>query len=246
MQLDKERFYQCSRCPDDYVSGKYFFGTIGRFFARILIRTPFTPNQITWFWGGLMVISSLCYAVGEYWFSVTGGVLWIIAYSLDYTDGVVAKYKEKRSARGAYLDMIIHRVTYPLLMFCIGYGAFRAGDLGPFQFDWFKEIYFVFFGVAAGISMSVFMDITPLYEKYKVGDKTFQDGHGSLTVEGNLFKNKKTFETLMNFNPLVFTNMMILLLVFALIDQMGLFIVVFGTGYSLATISRILIVYRDL
>ena len=120
------------------------------------------------------------------------------------------------------------------------------GGLPFFDFTWFKDVYYIFFGVAAGISMSVFMDITPLYEKYKVGEKTFEDNKGSIGVEGNLVKNKDLFKKLMNFNPLVFTNMMIMLLVFACLDIMGWFIILYGIGYSLATVARILLVYVDL
>ena len=246
MPFDNVRFKECSVINDEYASGKYVFGTLGKLFARFLIRFPITPNQLTWFWGGLMVISSLLYSTGKWEFSILGGIIWIIAYSLDYSDGIIARYKNQKSSRGAYIDMIIHRVTYPLLMFCIGYGAYLDGGLPFFDFTWFKDVYYIFFGVAAGISMSVFMDITPLYEKYKVGEKTFEDNKGSIGVEGNLVKNKDLFKKLMNFNPLVFTNMMIMLLVFACLDIMGWFIILYGIGYSLATVARILLVYVDL
>ena len=246
MALDEERFYQCSRCVGGYFTGKYFFGTLGRFFARILMGTPITPNQITWFWGGLMVISSILYATGDHVMCIIGGALWIVAYALDYTDGMIAKYKDQRSSRGAYLDMIIHRVTYPLLMFCIGYGAYRTGGSGLIDFEWFKDIYYIFFGVAAGISISVFMDIVPLYERYKKGERSYVDGKGSQSVEGALFKNKELFGKLMSFNPFVFTNMMILLLVFAIFDQMGLFIIFFGAGYTFFTLARAMLMYLDL
>ena len=246
MPLDEKRFYECSRSIGGYATGKYFFATLGRLFARALIRTPITPNQITWFWGGLMVLSSLFYSTGDHILCIIGGVLWIIAYALDYTDGVVAKYKDQRSPRGAYLDMIIHRVTYPLLMFCIGYGAYHTGGSDLIVFEWFKDTYYIIFGVLAGVSISVFMDIMPLYEKYKKGERTYEDGKGSKSVEGALFKNKELFNTLMSFNPLVFTNMMILLLVFAIFDQMGLFIIFFGAGYAFFTIVRIMLMYLDL
>ena len=246
MPLDEERFYECSRSVGGYASGKYVFAPLGRLFARMLMGTPITPNQITWFWGGLMVLSSILYATGEHIPCIIGGALWIIAYALDYTDGVIAKYKDQRSSRGAYLDMIVHRVTYPLLMFCIGYGVYRTGGSDLITFDWFKDIYYVFFGVSAGISISVFMDIMPLYERYKKGERTYEDGKGSKSVEGALFRNKDMFNRLMSLNPFVFTNMMLLLLVFAMFDQMGPFIILFGTGYAFFTIVRIMLMYIDL
>ena len=95
MPFDNVRFKECSVINDEYASGKYVFGTLGKLFARILIRFPITPNQLTWFWGGLMVISSLLYSTGKWEFSILGGIIWIIAYSLDYSDGIIARYKNK-------------------------------------------------------------------------------------------------------------------------------------------------------
>lgn len=246
MPLDKERIRELTRYPDEYFSGSHIFGTLGRFFAIILLRTPITPNQITWFWGGLMVVSALLYSTGDYICCIVGGALWIVAYALDYTDGVVAKYKKQFSARGGYLDMVIHYTTYPLLMFCIGYGVYVSGGVSWITFDWFQDIWYIFFGLAAGVGIDIFMVSTLLYEKFREGDGKFQDRRGSMGVEGNMFKNKGMFKLLMNFNPLVFTNMKIMLLVFAVINQMGLFIIVYGLGYAAAACARVLLLYKDL
>ncbi len=246
MSFDKVRFEGSLGNSDTYVTGRYFFTNIGKIFARLLLPTPITPNQLTWFWGGLMVVSALLYATGDYILGIIGGAVWIVAYGLDYSDGIIARYKDLKSARGKFLDMVIHRLTYPLLMFCIGYGVYRSPDLFSSYFDCIPATLYIILGVAAGISMNLFMDAAPLYEKYKVGDKTFEDNRGSSGVEGKVFKNQKIFEFLMNFNPLVFTNMMLMLLVFAIFDAMSLFIVIYGLGYSLATSARILLLYRDL
>ena len=59
MRLDAERFRESVYPAGGFASGEYIFGPLGIFFAKILVRTPVTPNQVTWFWGGMMVLSSL-------------------------------------------------------------------------------------------------------------------------------------------------------------------------------------------
>jgi phosphatidylglycerophosphate synthase len=246
MKVDRNLLREYSQYPNEYASAKVFI-YLGRLFAWFFVKTRITPNQITWIWGGLMVLSALLYSTGEYYFGILGGVLWIIAYSLDYTDGIVARYKDKRSPRGKFLDMINHLTTYPLLMFCIGYGVYVGGSASWFRPEWFKDIYYVYFGILAGISLVLFMSVMSLYEEAKAGAECkYVSGKGSVSVEGKLFKNPDLFKKIMQFNPLIFTTMMIMLLVFAILDQMGLFIVLYGLGYASTITIRIILLYKDL
>ena len=246
MRIDKGRLAQLSQYPDEPYTAEHIFAHIGSVFARIFLHLPFTPNQILWFWGGLMVLSSLLYSTGQYALCILGGVIWVCAYGMDYTDGIVARYRGQCSAKGAYLDLVVHRVTYPILMFCIGWGVYVSGGMSWLDVPWFDDTFYIYLGLAAGVSMDVFMDLAPLYEKFKVGEKTFEDRKGSVAVEGRLVRNVDLFKRLMNFNPLVFSNMMLLLPVFAILDLMGLFIIIYGIGYTVATAVRVMIIYRDL
>jgi phosphatidylglycerophosphate synthase len=45
---------------------------------------------------------------------------------LDYVDGEVARCRQQTSVQGAYLDLMTDRLTFPLLIFCAGLGAYRA------------------------------------------------------------------------------------------------------------------------
>lgn len=246
MAIDSKRFKESSSYPDEPYVAEHFFAYLGRLFAHLFVRTPLTPNQITWFWGGLMVLSGLLYSTGSYVPCILGGIIWVCAYGMDYTDGIIARYKDMKSAKGAYLDLVVHRVTYPILMFCIGWGVYVSGGVPWIDFFWFDDTFYIYLGLAAGVSMDVFMDLVPMYEKFKVGEKTFEDRKGSTAVEGRLVKNQDIFKKLMNFNPLVFTNMMLMLPVFAILDLMGLFIIIYGVGYTLVTAARVVIMYRDL
>ena len=246
MTLDEERFLASYVCEDSYFTNVQVFSRLGGLFARLFIALPITPNQITWLWGGLMIVSALLYSTGDYCYSIIGGLAWVIAYSMDYSDGTVARYKGLKSPRGGFLDKVIHHTTYPLLMFCIGYGAYKNGGGSVMEFfTWFQDIWFIFLGVLAGISIVVFLASTQFYEEFKP-ETEFDGDRGSLQVEGKLVKNKRLFKKLMNINPLVFTNMMLMLPVFAILGQMGLFIVFYGIGYAAVAIVRVLIYYRDL
>ena len=246
MKVDKARVRELSQFPYEYASAQVFI-RLGRLFSWFFIKTRITPNQITWFWGGLMLLSAFLYATGQYWLGILGGILWIVAYSLDYTDGIVARYKDQKSARGMYLDMINHLTTYPILMFCIGYGVYIDGGSSWFHPDWFEDIYYVFFGVVAGVSIVLFMSAMNLYEEAKAGSESkYAGGQGSSAVEGPLFKNPDLFKKIMQFNPLIFTTMMLMLLVFSVIDQMGIFIILYGLGYALTITFRVVMLYKDL
>ena len=50
----------------------------------------------------------------------------------------------------------------------------------------------------------------------------------------------------MNFNPLVFTNMMLLTPVFALIGLTDVFIIFYGVFYPIAAFGRYIMLYRKL
>ena len=240
MPLDKEKFEKCVS-EDEYFTAKYVFVGLGKVFARILIRTPITPNQLTIFWGALMVVCSLAFVLHDYYISILAGIGWVVAYALDETDGMIARYKNMRSQRGKYYDMVNHRVTYPLMMFCIGFGVYRSGRdvlLGmPVN-----PLWFVILGFLAGLGMIIIMDLGECYNKsYPEG--AVDNDKGSRAVEGKNFDQKK-YLLLMNLNPLTFTNMLCLIPIFALLNLMHIFILFYGVMYVLGAVARYVVLAR--
>ena len=142
----------------EYGSSKYIYTPLSRAFTRILLKTPATPNQITIFWGLLMILCSIAFAFGDVILGVLGGIGWVISYALDYTDGDIARYKDMKSKRGPFQDLVNHRATYPLLMFCIGYGAYSVGRTEFFGLS-FEPIWYIILGFLAGIAMVMIMEI---------------------------------------------------------------------------------------
>jgi len=95
----------------------------------VLNHTRLLPNQIT-------VLSLLVGLAAAAAYSSTAPLvvaLGLVAFNvhvlLDYVDGEVARCRGLTSTRGAYLDLVTDRVTFPLLLFCAGLGVFRQlGD----------------------------------------------------------------------------------------------------------------------
>lgn len=243
----RDLIWENGQYPEDNLSTRTVFAFIGRSFARIFIHLPVTPNQITAFWGLLMIVSCLLMGTGQYWHCVIGAVLWVLCYGMDFTDGIIARIKGPKTKSGKFLDIMIHLTTYPLLMFCIGYGVYTTGGHTWLDVDWFKDEWFLFAGVVAGISMVLIESATDQYQQANGDDESiFQERIGATGIEGKLFKNQSLFKKVMEFNPLLFTNMMLIMVVMAALDQMGLFIVFYAVGYACAIFARFLIFYRDL
>ena len=93
-------------------------------FTALFIRTPVTANQLT----GLMIVVGLLAAVAAAapgW--LTGALAFvgvIIYFMLDLCDGEVARWHQKTSITGVYLDRVGHYVVEAALLSAYG---FRAG-----------------------------------------------------------------------------------------------------------------------
>ncbi len=243
MKVDKERLSR-TRPPSEYenASSRYIFTPISRAFTHLFARTSATPNQITIIWGVLMILSSLALFTGQWLPSVLGGIGWVVGYALDYTDGDIARYRDMKSPRGGYLDLVNHRATYPLMMFGIGFGAWMTGRTEILGIAIDPAAYLIL-GFLAGLGMIMIMDLGDIFNKV-CPDNRLNSDKGSAAVEGSGFRNKRMFRILMNVNPLTFTNMMLLIPVFALIDWLEVFIIFYGIFYPVAAFARYIILYR--
>ena len=243
MVIDQEKLRSCHKTSEyENASSKYIFTPISYALTWILVRTPATPNQITIFWGLLMIVASIVFMFDNYYLNILGGVGWVIAYALDYCDGDIARYKNLKSKRGMYQDLVNHRATYPLLMFCIGFGQFIGGRTGFLGICIDPHAYLIL-GFLAGICMVLIMDLGDIYNR-SYPEKAIDSDEGSAAVEGGNVSNKKLFRLIMNINPLTFTNMKILIPIFAIVNLMDLFILFYGIFYPIATFFRYITLYR--
>jgi len=231
-------------------SERIIYKPIGFAFTRLFVKTNITPNQVTGIWGLLLVFASLMFLLNCPWLSVLAAVLWIIGLSLDFTDGDIARYKNIRSKRGTFLDMINHSLTFPLVFICIGLSVYFL----------YGNVISVVLGAIAGFSMVLIMYL-PLIFNVANPESQIQMGR-SHVVEGKLFKRVETFQRVMDWNPLGFMNVFIILLPITIINVfftsgidlfgwfeisiLGLFLLFYGVSYFAATMGRIVIMYRGM
>lgn len=210
-------------------SDRIVYRRIGFAFTRIFVKTNITPNQITWIWGVLMMVFSAMFLFHDYWLCIIGSVGWIVAFSLDNTDGEIARFKGLTSKRGLFLDLINHSVTLPFLFFCIGTGAYM--ETGLFRYS--------VFGFVAGVGMVLIMHMPELFNSVDP-DRNLSRGDSN-QVEGSAIAH---YSLIRDLNPLSFLNMFFVLVFFAVIDCLEMFLFIYALGYTAGFIARFVILYR--
>ena len=80
--------------------------------SRQLIRFPVTPNMVSLFTLGVSFAAGIFFALGGYWYVLTGAVLSWLASVLDGCDGEVARLKLQESAFGCWLETICDYLYY--------------------------------------------------------------------------------------------------------------------------------------
>ena len=223
----------------DCFIGRKVFMNVGFIILWIACRTRITPNQITWIWGILMTVSSRLLILNEPVTNIIAGIGWIVAYSMDYMDGGLARLTGVYSQRGAFLDFMNHTLNYPLLFICMGIGVWRTG--GSPYIDFIPDYWYIFLGIIAGFSCVAIMLMPTLYRRAYTPDVDC-----STDIEGGVVKNEWIYHRIMDLNPLTYVNMMFLILVFAIIDMMWLYVILFAIGYGMAALGRFVILYRKI
>lgn len=242
-KIDRDKLFGVRKTSEyENASSKYIFTPLSRALSLAIVRLPITPNQLTIFWGLLMILSSILLMSGDRILCTVGGIGWVIAYALDYSDGDIARYKNMRSERGNYQDRVNHRTTYPILMFCAGFGVWACGGSGLFDLH-IDPVAYLILGFTAGLGMVMIIDLGANYNSC-CPEKTIERDEGSAAVEGKRFSNQRLFRLFMNLSPLTFTNMKILLPIFAILDLMNVFVIFYGIFYPLAAFARYVMLYR--
>lgn len=98
-------------------------------FARLLIGTPVTPNQLTWLRVITGGVACLCFACGVRGAEIAGGVVWVFSALLDRADGELARLSHRTSAAGHRFDMLADIGVNTALFIAVGIGL-RAGPFG--------------------------------------------------------------------------------------------------------------------
>ena len=99
-----------------------------RYLARWCARRGLTPNQVTTASLLTALIAAGCAATGTRGGFVAAGVLLLVSFVLDCTDGQLARYSLQYSTLGAWLDATFDRAKEYAYYAGLALGAARGGD----------------------------------------------------------------------------------------------------------------------
>jgi phosphatidylglycerophosphate synthase len=109
---------------------------ISPYLTRILLRTSITANQVTY----LMILTGISAAVVLLIPGLVGGVLAALCGQLqmlwDCCDGEVARWRQKSSPTGVFLDRVGHYTTEGLIPIALGMRAAGFPDAGWMTSGW--------------------------------------------------------------------------------------------------------------
>jgi phosphatidylglycerophosphate synthase len=117
-----------ARNSGEHWAGKLYMRRISPYVTRPLLRTSLTPNSITWF---MMVVGLAAAGVLTLpGLAAAAGALLLVQFQLllDCVDGEMARWQEKRSPVGVYLDQIAHHLTETALLIALGIRADGGWD----------------------------------------------------------------------------------------------------------------------
>ncbi|MGW1763769.1 DUF5941 domain-containing protein [Streptomyces sp. NPDC002073] len=106
----------------------FFISPYSRYIARWCARRGLTPNQVTTASLITALIAAGCAATGERTGYIAAGVLLLVSFVLDCTDGQLARYALKYSTMGAWLDATFDRAKEYAFYAGLALGAARGGD----------------------------------------------------------------------------------------------------------------------
>ena len=96
---------------------------ISRPVARLLVRTPATPDQVSVASLGIALASFFCFAYG---YNIVAALLAQTSSIVDGVDGDLARMKRMGSAFGGFLDSVLDRYADALII--LGLTVWAAGD----------------------------------------------------------------------------------------------------------------------
>jgi len=117
-----------ARNSGEHWAGRLYMRRVSPYLTRLLIRTPLTPNAVTW----LMIADGLAAAavltLPGLLPAVAVVVLMQLQLLLDCSDGELARWRKVSSPAGIFLDRLAHNVTEAALPIALGIRADGGWD----------------------------------------------------------------------------------------------------------------------
>ena len=111
------------RNSGEHWEGRIFMRRFSPYLTRLLIRTPITPNGVTWLMIFAGVLAAGALSLPGIGWAVVAFLLIQVQLLLDCSDGEVARWRGVSSPAGIYLDRVGHYLTESLLPVALGIRA---------------------------------------------------------------------------------------------------------------------------
>lgn len=98
---------------------------IGFYFTKPFINTRITSNQVTLFWLFLGLVGGALLSTGKYKWMLLGIIIYHLGHFFDCVDGNLARYRNKSSLKGQYLEQIAHHITILAVLGGLTIGAWK-------------------------------------------------------------------------------------------------------------------------
>ena len=112
--------------PSDGPVARHLNRPLSRWITGYLVRTPATPNLISFASWLLSCIAAVLFAMGGYPALALGGLIAQFASIIDGCDGEVARLKLSESKSGGWFDAVLDRYADAFLLFGLTWHAFSA------------------------------------------------------------------------------------------------------------------------
>ena len=162
----------------DGVIAIYLNRKIARHIAYYLANhTNVTPNQVTFMVFFVSIIASLLFLTGQRLYLIVGGLLAQLSFTLDCTDGELARLKNMNSGSGVFFDPVIDRISVTLLIFTLSLGSFLQSK---------NYIYLIYSSIV--ISLFYINEITQVWLEKAFGRSIREIYNSELSFFSNLLK----------------------------------------------------------
>jgi phosphatidylglycerophosphate synthase len=117
-----------ARNSGEHWAGRLYMRRLSPYLTRLLLRTPITPNGATWLMLLVGIAAAAVLTLPGIWPAVVAVALIQLQLALDCSDGELARWTERRSPAGVYLDRLAHWLTEAALPIGLGIRADGGWD----------------------------------------------------------------------------------------------------------------------
>ncbi|MDN5794474.1 MAG: CDP-alcohol phosphatidyltransferase family protein [Intrasporangium sp.] len=112
-----------ARYNAEHWAGALYIRHLSIYVTRLLLPTHITPNGVTWLMIVVGVLGALALPLPGLWGPVVAVVAMQVQILLDCSDGEVARWRQRFSPAGIYLDRVGHYLTEATIPFALGLRA---------------------------------------------------------------------------------------------------------------------------